>query len=355
MPSAYDNNEVPDDTPLETLDNTMMNYRNSFHWDQQQYANLSTNYLLTKNVSNLTTNDYRKARLKHWLLRSQDSAWYVSETLSLEREPSPDEDGATEGQKTWYDYAGKSGGNEREGTNSVPGVIAQVLPDGSTQYTYYELNEWRLPIAEVSTYSSGGSILTRTNTIEYYDNHLDVKKVSDALGLIAGYSYTNHQVLTFTNGLTEVTTCTYDSLGRLTSVTQPNGLVSSNCFCPSGTYSNWLEKTIDYASIGGSALRTNEFTYTNGLFYTFKDARGLTITNTYDALERLTSVRYPDGSYVSNVFDKLDLAATKDRLGNWTYYGYNAVRQLTAETNANNAVTRYVYCACGSPEYITNL
>ena len=39
---------------------------------------------------------------------------------------------------------------------------------------------------------------------------------------------------------------------------------------------------------------------------------------------------------LSNVYGKLDLVATKDRLNQWTYYAYNQVRQLMAVTNVNS-------------------
>src|SRR5207249_12125854 len=50
----------------------------------------------------------------------------------------------------------------------------------------------------------------------------------------------------------------------------------------------------------------------------------------------------------------LDRTASKDRLNQWTYFGYNPVRQKIAETNVNNVVTRYGYCDCGSLMYVTN-
>jgi YD repeat-containing protein len=49
----------------------------------------------------------------------------------------------------------------------------------------------------------------------------------------------------------------------------------------------------------------------------------------------------------------LDLTATKDRLGNWTYFTYNAIRQRVAITNALNKLTQYTYCSCGQLESIT--
>ena len=67
-----------------------------------------------------------------------------------------------------------------------------------------------------------------------------------------------------------------------------------------------------------------------------------------------TGVLYPDGTTTSNVYTYLDVTAVKDRMTNWTFYGYNALRELTAVTNANSVVTRYGYCDCGAQTFVTN-
>jgi hypothetical protein len=43
-----------------------------------------------------------------------------------------------------------------------------------------------------------------------------------------------------------------------------------------------------------------------------------------------------------------------DKLDHWSYSSYNSVRPKIAETNANGAVPRYVYCDCGALLYVTN-
>ena len=103
----FSTNDIPQSTPLGTLDtgtNTAsvnyaaVSFRNSFHWDPRQCATLSTTV-----VTNLTASDYLKAGMQHWLGDSNNVA--VLDLISVEREPSSD--GVTEGQKTFYDYAGK--------------------------------------------------------------------------------------------------------------------------------------------------------------------------------------------------------------------------------------------------------
>ena len=74
--------------------------------------------------------------------------------------------------------------------------------------------------------------------------------------------------------------------------------------------------------------------------------------------QRLRGIRYPDGTTISNFYSDsitpLDLTAIKDRLGHWTYFGYNPVRQKIAETNANGVMTGYGYCDCGALLSVTN-
>ncbi len=63
---------------------------------------------------------------------------------------------------------------------------------------------------------------------------------------------------------------------------------------------------------------------------------------------------FPDGTGISNVYTFLDRTATSNRLGYWSYFGYDVERHLIAETNANGVVTRYSYCECGALMTQTN-
>src|SRR5439155_16336026 len=96
------------------------------YWNSRQYAGLSTN-----NILSLTTNDYLRARLRHWLQDTNEL--FVTGLVSIERDPSPD--GTAEGLKLFYDYQGKIFGH-REGTNALPSVTAWRLPGGETHYDY---------------------------------------------------------------------------------------------------------------------------------------------------------------------------------------------------------------------------
>src|SRR5204863_1455761 len=102
-----------------------------------------------------------------------------------------------------------------------------------------------------------------------------------------------------------------------------------------------------------SYFRSNYFTYTNGLVYTRTDERGLTVTNNWDNLQRLTKERYPNGS-ISYTYINLDLVRVVDRMNFTNSIGYDLIRRRVAETNALGRVTSYGYCPCGGLSYVTN-
>ena len=351
IPNALSGPQVPDTTPVGTLDNTNMSWRNSFHWNRLQYSKLSTT-----NMFFFSTNDYNLAHMSHWL---QNADWVatnkVKGILSMERQPCPDASGTYWGQTTWYDYYGKTN-VFAVGTNSHPDAIVQILPDGTPWYVRYQRNEWGHPTNTLQTWEGG----TRMSAYIYASNAIDlVQAIGPDGNTNASFFYDgNHHVLRATNAVNDVTYYTYNSLGQLTSVKTPTGLTTTNIYFATGAYANWLDKSIDL-----DIQRSNSYTYTNGLVYTHADERGLITTSTWDALGRLTSITYPDSTTTSNIYSLdggqsypggsggtniLDITGTKDRLGNWTYYTYDALRRLTAVTNSLNNVTRYNYCSCGT-------
>ena len=343
---------VPTNTPIGTLENNAPdgNFlwgRYSYHWGRLQYAALSTN-----NLDYLTSSDYLKGHMRHWLGATVHGALKSMDTLSLERTPSPD--GTVEGQKTWYDYPNKGAyGTWDKGDHILPGVIARVLPDGSTWYQWKRRNEWGWPTNTVETYTQpDGSIGLRTNTFIYAANGNDLvlylgPQNEQVVSNYFGSAY--HQPDASYDALNQETRYTYNASRQLTSRKGSGGLTTTNIYFPSGSSLGHLDKTIDL-----EIKRTNSYTYLNGLVYSHTDERGLTVTNYWDNLQRLTGEKYPDGTTTSNRYTALDVTARKDRLGNWAYTGFNAIRQPLAETNANNTITRYGYCECGALLSVTN-
>jgi RHS repeat-associated protein len=349
MSSTYPS--VPSTTPFgNTLDNVDQQNRNSFHWGPMQYSNLGT----STNPTNFSGPQYALGRLYHWLT---NAAWASPwDTVSLERAPTPD--GTTSGQITWYDYFGKSGGNNYIGTNNLPSLVALVLPDGTTRYSRYTRNGHSAITQDVSTYSTiTGLVGQRTNSFYYAANNIDLLQQVGPLNeqIISNYFATGntfHEPNASYDAFNQQTLYTYNANGQLTSVTPPTLLTTTNSYFTSGAGINRVQYSYDFN--GSQTFRSNAFTYASGLVQTLSDERGVTVTKLWDSLQRLTSTTYPDASSVSNIYTNLDLAAVKDRNNNWTYFGYDSLRHKIAETNANSVVTRYGYCDCGALTSITN-
>jgi RHS repeat-associated protein len=390
MPTNFASSDVPTNTPLGTLDtgtggtNLLSNicYRNSFYWNPRQYAALSTT-----NMSSFTANDYIRGRMRHWLQDTNDLD--VTGYISVERDPSPD--GTTEGLKTFYDYLGKIF-NHREGTNALPSVKAWRLPGGETHYEYVQFDSIGNITNHVETYTkSDGTLGARTNRFVYVNNTYtnSVIPLSGSPSVTSGYvlanlltqitapdgsnvwtfggfdtvsttNYlyeqfgpdTNRNIQTWqrvlpnyaTNGVNEVTTLAWTFGDRLAGTKTPAGLTTTNLY----NGNNQLWKTVDI-EIG----RTNSLGYyTNNLIATITNELELVVNITWDNLIRPTSVLFPDNTYISNRFDRLDLGGSRDRLGNWTSYGYDGARHLTSVTNALTNVTSFTWCGCGSLESI---
>ncbi|HWW03186.1 MAG TPA: RHS repeat-associated core domain-containing protein [Candidatus Acidoferrum sp.] len=330
-----------------------MYYRNSFYWNRQQFDNLPANFLSTYSnwdFTQLSTNDYWNARMQHW--NHTYFGGVVTRSLSMEREPSPD--GIAEGKMTWYDYPNKPY-TVSQGASPIPSLVIKVLPDGSEWYVQNLMDDWGHTTNRTSTYSVGATVQTRTSTFIYSTNQVDLLIAIGPDGVTnAAYVYdSNHQFLAMTDALNQVTTFTYNNNRQLTSTTLlPTGLVSTNIYGADG----YLATNYSYAIVGGSTVYfgTDSYTYSQGLVSTHTDTRGVTTTSTWDNLQRLTGIAFPDGTSKLFVYSKLDLAQAVDRMHFTNSYAYNTVRQMTSRTDALGRVTGYGYCECGALSYVTN-
>ena len=116
VPGTYSSDQIPTsaiDTGVDLYGNDtgginhLLSTRNSFHWNRQQYAALSTTTL-----TNLTAQDYKLATMQHWLETDWTQSIYpqrpeqnVSDQVSLIRAASPD--GMQDGAITWLTHSGQ--------------------------------------------------------------------------------------------------------------------------------------------------------------------------------------------------------------------------------------------------------
>jgi len=311
----------------------------------------------------LSGNDYNKAELKHWLMWGSDQV-SISEGLSSDRDPSPDPAGTIPGLRTWYNYPGKPSA-ELLGSNPQVSCIARLLPDGSSQYTTYNY----YPITGTPGYPPGAGFVSDnessyskpdstvgvlTNSFGYSTNSVDLISVNNSAGQSWNLGYnTNHQITSVTNPLNQVTTVSWDAYTfNLTGVQLPASKSIGLSYYAPATPPTSTSALIQQITVQPEGRVFTINNYQAGHPSSITDDRGLSVTNAWDGLNRLTSTVFPDGTSVSNLYNRLDLVATKDRLGNWTRYSYDGLQHLTTITNANDAVTLLSWCGCGSLESI---
>lgn len=309
--------------------------RDSMYWGSRQSVNLPLD------LNQITSDDGIKARMRHWLHDGGE----ISQTLSMEIEPSPD--GQVSGQTTLFDHEGKPQ-CYNIGPNSQPSIVARLLPDNTTWFTWYRRDDLGRPTNIVETYSTGFGVtpLLRTNRYTYSGSDL-VAHIGPNGNVEDGYTYnTHHQLTYYTNAVGDVTAYTYDAFGRATSTRTAAGLTTTNILFATGGDTNFVQQVIDL-----EIARTNFFTWTNDLVFTQTDERGLVTTNLYDNLQRLTNTVNSLGK-VAYTYNKLDLVRVVDRMGFTNSFGYDKVRRKIAETNALGFYTQYIYCSCGALDSI---
>jgi RHS repeat-associated protein len=340
-----------------------LDYRNSVHWDRPQFSVLSSNvnfyltsywyFSVSNAVYNLSAADMKKGQLKHWLLGSDGAS--LSESISSDRAPSPDFAGANEGPRIWFDYAGKTSGQpQEEGTSAQVNCMGTLLPDGSSQYRRYSYLNSIPPYQgflsnSAISYSSAGGVAELTNFFVY--SNLDLTTISNSLGQSTIFAYnTNHQVSFITNALKQVTSLGYGANHSLTSISLPSGESASL-----GLNSSYQVQSINVQPQNRIIGISN---YSAGMpsvvHATGTGLPDLWFTNTWDGLNRLVNTAFTNGISISNVYTILDLSGQKDRLNNWTWFGFDGLEHLIYAADPRGNTNYFSWCGCGALEGITD-
>jgi YD repeat-containing protein len=359
---AFATSQLPTSTPFAitgydygTIETTSRDERNTFYWSAKQYAALSNT-----NITTMTWAEFKQARIRHWLWKLDPSSLNHVDTLNHEQLPSPD-GGLTEGAITWYDYDGKSyTAPYMRGTRMEPAVIARVQPDGSTTWTWFQRNGWGRATKEIERWVENGSARTRTNTYAWSSDGLDLLEhrfgSSEGEHLEVGYGYdvsVPRFPVRMTNALNEITHFTYYPDKQLKTAQYPSGLLTNNILT-----SGYVTATIDY--FGSTPFRTNSFTWEYGRIKTHTSPRGLTTTNTYDALDRLTRIDFTNGANMAFAYTNgsgvklLHRTYMKNEIGAVTRWEYNSLAQVAREFDPLDRITAYGYCSCGTLDRVTN-
>ena len=254
--------------------------------------------------------------------------------------------------------------------NSKSQLESMTDPMGRT-YTYsYDDNGNRTKTvypdgSSVSTeYDSRGRITRQVDQNGYSTDYVlddcdNLIKVTNAQGISTNYTYDELGNMTaITDGNGNVTKYAYDAFGRVIKTTNALGNSAYTTYDESG---NVLTST-DYAG------NTTTFTYDNydrilsktnndgtvsyaytadGKISSVTDNSGVT-KFTYDSMDGLTRVDYPDGNYVAYSYDNAcRLTKVSTAFGD-TSYEYDTLDRMTRVIDRNGYATVYEYDANGN-------
>ena len=258
----------------------------------------------------------------------------------------------------WYNYPDQTTGYAwRIGSTDQPVKTARQTEDETGQLRWVVTQQSYTAIGQPQTLTDE---LGRTTTISY--NGSDVTAVSAGgvtLRSFSGYLRGLPSTVTEASGLT--TTYQRNAKDQPTLITTSKG---SNSETVRLTYDTdgvgepdgqpGLLMKVERTGVSGWAT-TDTFTYDDfGRVQTHTDAGGYTTTTDYDAFDRPTLVTHPDNSTEQLVYDRLDLVATKDRVGRWTRTPHDSIQRPLSIIAPDRKITQFEWCSCGGLAALTD-
>lgn len=331
------------------MTNSGLDVANTFYFDKKYTALYPSSY------------DYTKARVIHWTKDANGSPTGIiaSEKAALEN-------------RVWYSYAGQSDTNH-VGLMASPSQVARILDDGTTQLWQYQYNS----IGKMT--QSIDPILRKMN-YDYAANNIDLLMVRQTTGganeLLRTLTYNSlHEPLTDKDAAGQTTTYTYraDGHGQIDHVLNAKNERTDYAY-GDGTSGHPTDYLVSVTGPTFNSTRpVTSYTYdsANRVRTVTTSPDNYTVTTDYDALDRPTTVTYPDattqqfdyrkyvnGALVTPDVMTLDVGASKDRRGRTTYREFDGNRHLTKITepygNNSTRTTTYNWCTCGSLDNIVD-
>lgn len=392
---------VPEVEPAGEVPTGMYSYNGTWYWQ-------TNTFYFDRHVNGTHGHaDYTKALLMRWTTNWRNHAW--AEPILRNLKPALE-------RKIWFNYKGQTYGSYstlHTTGYSAPTVIGRVQPDGTTKLEkadYYVSDAWlnnNVPDGNGALLSKTDA-LGRTTVFEYdaadranltaikqqisatptyatlaqltYDSNHNVLTKSDASGSIWRYAYNAAgQLIYATNPLNETRFWEYDASARLVRATLPLAVAHASVVYGTTNLSAATHKSYNYtAACSGVNVPAN-----TNLPISVTDSEGYEKCFEYDALDRITKVKYPDGttdlydySFPSGLSSQptwtagsvptagtpsLDVWRTTDRQGRMTDYVYDRNRRLikasetvTVSGSPTTRTTSYAYYANGVLKELTD-
>jgi RHS repeat-associated protein len=321
------------------LTNTGLDVRNTFYWSKkatQMYPPVSGVY------------DYTKAQITHWLLNPDGtvSGIVASKKQQLEN-------------RVWFTYAGQTDA-DHAGPSANPSGVARVLADNSTQLSQFESNSLG---KTTRTTDPVGRVMRYT----YDTNQIDLLEIRQQTGanneLLRKFTYNGlHEPLTDTDAAGQATTYSYNAQGQVLTRTNAKNETTTYAYGDGGAGHPlaYIRSITSPPFNGNSATSVFDYDSFNRL-RVVTDSDGYAVTTDYDNLDRKTKVTYPDATYEEFRYTdndtgvmKLDLTASRDRRGLWTYRKYDGNRHMISIKDPENRITLYGWCTCGALTSVTD-
>lgn len=259
------------------------------------------------------------------------------------------------GRKTVYDFSNNTFGGAGVITDALGNQTRQTF-DASRNLT--QVIDARGYFSR-STYDGNGNRLTQTDylnpypdtgaSIQHswtYDADNNVLSATDPLGTQSWTYNAANQVLTWTDKLGHTASYTYSSLGQLLTMTDRNGITAAtNTYGPTGR----IAATAD--ALGD----TTKFAWdSRGRRTQFTDPAGNTASFTYDLLDRVTAITFPDQTSVQNAYNCCQRTQFTDQLNHVTKFVYDDLGRLIQTTDPTGAGTNQAYDAVGNRISLTD-
>jgi RHS repeat-associated protein len=335
------------------MTNSSLHLGNTFYFDKKYHADHCS--------QNGCTYNYSQARITHWATKSDGST-----TGIIASQKAPLEN------RVWYSYAGQSDTNHI-GTTPSPSQIARILDDSTTQLWQYQYNS-------IGKMTQSIDPVGRKMNYDYDSNNIDLLTVRQTTGganeLLRTLTYNSlHEPLTDKDASGQTTQYFYraDGHGQIDHVVNAKGERTDYAYGDgsSGHPTDYLISVTGPTFNSTRPVTSYIYDNANRVHTVTNSPDNYSVTTDYDDLDRPVTITYPDattqqfdyrkyanGTLVPPGVMTLDVGATKDRRGRWTYREYDSNRHVTKliEPYGSNSTrtTIYNWCTCGSLESIVD-